>query len=155
MSPACTMAGYPKTFCTASLPLGLDPQEGLRSAIKKCSSETSKRVALRRQALKHWQRTAASGDTLPSQLSRQQSRRERSSGKRRGLAGGREQRQRQPPRTTTSSHAATATGSAVQGSASTATAGAAALPRTDIYGRKLHCLPRQTDAKNYHHHYYV
>ena len=37
MSP---MAGYPKTFCTASLPLGLDLRECLRSAIKMCSSET-------------------------------------------------------------------------------------------------------------------
>ena len=74
MSPACTMAGYPKTFCTASLPLGLDPQEGLRSAIKKCSSETSKRVALRRQALKHWQRTA--GLATHYQVSYQDSRAE-------------------------------------------------------------------------------
>ena len=98
------------------------------------------------QALKHWQRTAAVGNTLPSQPSRQQSRRERSSGKRRELGGAREQRQRQPPRTTTSSHAATATGSAVRGSASTATAGAAALPPTDIYRHKPHCLLRQTDA---------
>ena len=31
-------------------------------------------------------------------------------------------------------------------SASTATASVAALPWTDIYGCKLHCLPRQTDA---------
>ena len=44
------------------------------------------------------------------------------------------------------SHAATATGSAVRGSASTATAGAAALPRTDIYRRNLRCLPRQIDG---------
>ena len=137
------MAGYPKTFCRASLPLGLDPQERLRSAIKTCSSETSRRVALRQQALKHWQRTAAVGNTLPSQLSRQQSGSERSSGKRREPAGAREQRQRQPPRMTTSSHAASATGSAVRGSASTATAGAVALPWTDIYRRKLHCLLRQ------------
>ena len=148
MSPACTMAGYPKAFCTASLPLGPGPQEGLRSAIKTCSSGTSRLVALREQALKRWQRTAAVGDTLPSQLSRQQSKKERSSGKRRKLAGAREQRKRQPPRTTTSSHEATATGSAVRGSASTTTAGAAAVPRTHIYGRKLHCLPRQTDANN-------
>jgi len=146
MSPACTMAGYPKTFCTASLPLGLDAQEGLCSAIKMCLSETSRPVALRQQALKHWQRTAAVGDTLPSQLSRQQSGRERSSGKRRELAGAREQRQRQPPRTTTSSYAATAKGSAVRGTASTATASAAPLPQTDIYRCKLHCLPTQTDA---------
>ena len=96
--------------------------------------------------MKRWQRTAAVGDRLPSQLSRQPSIRERSSGKRRELAGAREQKQRQPPRTTTSSHAATATGSVVRGSASTATAGAAAIPRTDIYGRKFHCLPRQTDG---------
>ena len=48
-------------------------------------------------------------------------------------------------------NAATVTGSAVRGSASTATAGAAALPRTDIYGCKLHCLPRQTDANKYQH----
>ena len=146
MSPASTMAGYPKTFCMASLPLGPYPQEGLHSATKTCSSGTSRRVALRQQALKRWQRTAAVGDALPSQLSRQQSRRERSSGKKRELAGAREQRQIQYPWTTTPSHAATVTGSAVRGSASTATAGAAALPRTDIYGRKLHCLPRQTDA---------
>ena len=130
--------------CMASLPLGLDPQEGLHSATKTCSSGTSRRVALRQQALKRWQRTVAIGDTLPSQLSRQQSRRERSSGKKRELAGAREQRQIQLPWMTTSSHAATVTGSAVRGSASTATAGAATLPRTD--GRKLHCLPRQTDA---------
>ena len=146
------MAGYPKTFCTVSLPLGLDPEEGIHSAIKTCSSETLRRVVLRQQALKHWQRTAAVSNTLPSQLSRQQSRRERSIGKRRELAGAREQRQRQrqrqPPRTTTSSHAATATESTIRGSASKATAGAAALPRTDIYWRKLHCLPRQTDANN-------
>ena len=146
MSPACTMAGYPKTFCMASLPLGLDPQEGLHSATKTCSSGTSRRVALRQQALKRWQRTVAVGDTLPSQLSRQQSRKERSSGKKRELAGAREQRQIHYPWMTTPSHAATVTGSAFQGSASTATAGAATLPRTDIYGRKLHCLPRQTDA---------
>ena len=146
MSCACTIAGNPKTFCTASLPLGIDPQEGLCSAIKTCSSETSRWVALRQQALKHWQRTAAVCDTLPSQLSRQQSRREGSSGKRRDLTGTREQTQRQPPQTTTSSHAATATGSAVRRSASTATAGTAALPRTDIYGHKFHCLPRQMDA---------
>ena len=76
MSPACTMAGYPKTFCMASLPLGPDPQEGLHSATKTCSSGTSRRVALRQQALKRWQRTAVVGDTLPSQLSRQHSRRE-------------------------------------------------------------------------------
>ena len=69
-----------------------------------------------------------------------------SSGKKRELAGAREQRQIQHPWMTTSSHAATVTGSAVRGSASTATAGAATLPRTDIYGRKLHSLPRQTDA---------
>ena len=142
------MAGYPKTLCTASLPLGLDPQEGIHFAIKTCPSETLRWVAFRQQALKHWQRTAAVSNTLPSQLSRQQSRRERSSEKRRELAGAREQRQRQPPWTTTSSHAATATGSAVRGSASKATAGTVALPRTDIYGRKLHCLPRQTDANN-------
>ena len=55
---------------------------------------------------------------------------------------------RQRAEMTTSSHAATVTGSAVRGSASTATAGAAALPRTEIYGRKLHCLPRQTDANS-------
>ena len=91
---------------------------------------------------------AAVGDTLTSQLSRHQSRRERSSGKKRELAGAREQRQIQHPWTTTSSHAATVTGSAVRGSASRAIAGAAALPRTDIYGRKLHCLPRQKDANN-------
>ena len=76
----------------------------------------------------------------------QQSRRERSGGKKRELADAREQRQIQQPWTTTPSHAETVTRSAVRGSASTATAGAAALPRTDIYGRKLHCLPRQTDA---------
>ena len=146
MSPACTMAGYPKTFCMASLLLGPDPQEGLHSATKTCSSGTSRRVALRQQALKRWQRTVAVGDTLPSLLSRQQSRKERSSGKKRELAGAREQRQIQLPWMTTSSHAATVTGSAVRGSVSTATAGAAALPRTDIYGRKLHCLPRQTDV---------
>ena len=128
--------------------MGLDPQEGLHSATKTCSSGTSRRVALRQQALKRWQRTVAVGDSLPSQLSRQQSRRERSSGKKRELAGARDQRQIQLPWVTTSSHAATVTGlgSAVRGSASTATAGAATLPRTDIYGRKLHCLPRQTDA---------
>lgn len=103
MSPACAMAGYIKTFCTASLPLGPDPQEGLRSAIKTCSSGTSSLVALHQQALKCWQRTAAVGDTLPSQLSRQQSRKKRSSGKRRELAGAREQSHRQPPRTTKSS----------------------------------------------------
>ena len=146
MSPACTMAGYPETFCMVSLPLGVDPQEGLHSATKTCSSGTSRRVAFRQQALKRWQRTAAVGDTLPSQLSRQQRRRERSSGKKRELAGAREQRQIQHPWTTTPSHAATVTGSAVRGSASATTAGAATLPRTDIYGRKLHCLPRQTDA---------
>ena len=146
MSPACTMAGYPKTFCMASLPLGPDPQEGLHSATKTCSSGTSRKVALRQQALKRWQWTAAVGDTLPSQLSRQQSRRERSSRKKRELAGAREQRQIQHPWTTTSSHAATVTESAVWGSAFTATAGTAALPRTGIYGRKLHCLPRQMDA---------
>ena len=28
------MAGYPKTFCMASLPLGPDPQEGLHSTKK-------------------------------------------------------------------------------------------------------------------------
>ena len=56
--------------------------------------------------LKRWHRTAAVGDTLPSQLSRQQSRRERSSGKKRELAGAREQRQIQHPWMTTSSHAA-------------------------------------------------
>ena len=107
---------------------------------------TSRRVALRQQALKRWQRTVAVGDTLPSQLSRQQSRKERSSGKKRELAGARGQRQIQLPWMTTPSHAATVTGSAVRGSASTATAGAATLPRTDTYGRKLYCLPRQTDA---------
>ena len=107
-------------------------------ATKTCSSGTSRRVALRQQALKRWQRTAAIGDILPSQLSRQQSRRERSSGKKRELAGAREQRQIQHPWMTTSSHAATVTGSAVRGSASTATAGAATLPRTDIYRLKLH-----------------
>ena len=96
--------------------------------------------------LKRWKRTAAVGDTPLSQLSRQQSRGERSSGKKRTLAGAREQGQKQHPWTTTPSHAATVIGSAVRGSASTATAGAATLPRTDIYGRKLHCLPRQTDA---------
>ena len=84
--------------------------------------------------------------TLLCQLSRQQSRKERSSGKKTELAGAREQRQIQLPWMTTNSHAATVTGSAVRGSASTATAGAATLPRTDIYRRKLHCLPRQTDA---------
>ena len=83
------MAGYPKTFCMASLPLGLDPQEGLHFATKTCSSGTSRRVALRQQALKRWQRTAAVGDTLLSQLSRQQSRRERSNGKKRELAAAR------------------------------------------------------------------
>ena len=140
------MAGYPKTFCMASLPLGLHPQEGLHSATKTCSSGTSRRVALRQEVLKRCQRTVAVGDTLPSQLSRQQSRKERSSGKKRELAGAREQRQIQLPWMTTPSHAATVTRSAVRGSASTATAGAAALPGTDIYGRKLHCLPRQTDA---------
>ena len=51
-----------------------DPQKGLHSATKTCSSRTSRRVALRQQALKRWQRTAAVGDTLPSQLSRQQRR---------------------------------------------------------------------------------
>ena len=126
----------------------LDPQEGLPSATKTCSSRTSRRVALRQQALKHWQRTAAVGDTPPSQLSRQQSRRERSSGKKRELAGAREQRQIQHSWMTTSSHAATVTWSAVRGSAFTATAGAATLPRTDIKRRKLHCLSRQTDANN-------
>ena len=90
------MASYPKTFCTVSLPLGPDPREGQCSAIKMCSSGTSWR-----EALKCWQRTAAVGDTLRSQLSRQQSRRERSSGKRRELASAREQRHRHPPRTTT------------------------------------------------------
>ena len=128
----------------ASLSLGPDPQEGLHSATKTCSSGTSRRVALRQQALKRWQRTAVVGDTLPSQLSREQSRRE-SSGKKRELAGAREQRQIQHPWTTTSSYAATVTGSAIRGSASTATASAAA----DIYGCKLHCLPRQTDANKY------
>ena len=151
MSPACTVAGYPKTFCMASLPLSPDPQEGLHSATKTCLSGTLRRVASRQQALKRWQRTAAVGDTLPSQLSRQQSSRERSSGKKRELAGAREQRQIQLPWTTTPLHAATVTGSAVRGSASTATADAAALPRTEIYGRKLHCLPRQTDAYNIPH----
>ena len=146
MPPACTMAGYPKTFFMTSLPLGRDPQEGLHSATKTCSSGTSRRVAFRQQALKRWQRTAAVGDTLPSQLSRQQSRRERSSGKKRELAGAREQRQIQHFWMTTPSHAATVTGSAVRGSASTATAGTAAQPQTDIYRHKLHCLPRQTDA---------
>ena len=34
------MAGYPKTFYTASLPRGPDPQEGLCSSIKTCSSGT-------------------------------------------------------------------------------------------------------------------
>ena len=150
MSPTCTMAGYPKTFCMVSLPLGLDPQEGLQSATKTCSSGTSRRVALRQQALKRCQRTAAVGDTLPSQLSRQQSRRERSSGKKRELAGTREQRQIQLPWMKMSSHAATVTGSAIRGSASTATAGAAILPRTDIYRRKLHCLSRQMDVNNLH-----
>ena len=140
------MAGYPKTFCMASLPLGPDPQEGLHSATKTCSSGTSKRVASRQQASKRWQRTTAVGDTLPSQLSGQQSRRERSSGKKRELTGARVQRQIQHPWTTTPSLAATVTGSAVRGSAFTAIAGAAAVPRIDIYGRKLHCLPRQTDA---------
>ena len=81
-------------------------------------------------------------------ITRQQSRRERSSEKKRELAGARGQRQIQHPWTTTSSYAATVTGSAVRGSASTATAGTAALPQTDIYGCKLHCLPRQTDANN-------
>ena len=71
---------------------------------------------------------------------------ERSSGKKRELAGAREQRQIQHPWMTMSSHAATVTGSAVRGSASTATAGASTLPRTDIYRRELHCLSRQTDA---------
>ena len=65
-------ARWPKTFCMASLPLGPDPQEGLHSATKTCSSGTSRWVALRQQALKRWQRTAVVGDTLPSQLSRQQ-----------------------------------------------------------------------------------
>ena len=119
-----------------------DPQKGLHSATKTCSSRTSRRVALRQQALKRWQRTAAVGDTLPSQLSRQQRRRERSSGKKIELAGAREQRQIQHPWTTMPSHAATVTGSAVRGSASTATVSAAALPRTDIHGRKLHCFLR-------------
>ena len=140
------MAGYPKTFCMASLPLGLDPQEGLHSATKTCSSGTSRRVALRQQALKRWQWTVAVDNTLPSQLLRQQSRNERSSGKKRELTGTREQRQIQLPWMTTSSHAATVTGSAVRGSASTATASAATLTQTDTYGRKLHCLSRQTDA---------
>ena len=52
-----------------------------------------------------------------------------------------------------SSPAATVTGSAVRGSASTATAGAATLPWTDIYRRKLHCLSRQTDANIISHSY--
>ncbi|XP_015754061.1 PREDICTED: leucine-rich repeat-containing G-protein coupled receptor 4-like [Acropora digitifera] len=61
------MAGYPKTFCTTSLPLGIDPQEGLCSAVG-TSSETSRRVPLRQQALKHWQRTAVVGDTTKSAI---------------------------------------------------------------------------------------
>ena len=87
--------------------------------------------------------------TTESAIKTAGSRRERSSGKKRELAGAREQRQIQHPWMTTSSHAATVTGSAVRGSASTATAAAATLPRTDIYRRKLHCLSRQTDANNY------
>ena len=82
----------PKDILYGELPLGPNPQEGLHSATKTCASETSRRVTLRQQALKRWQRTAAVGDTLPSQLSRQHSRRERSSGKTRELAGAREQR---------------------------------------------------------------
>ena len=134
MSPTCKMAGYRKTFCTVSLPLGPDPLDDLRSATRMCSSGTWRRVALRQQASKHWQRTAAAGDPPPCQPSRQQSRKERSSGKTRELAGAREQRPTHPPRTTTSSHAATAAGSAARGSVSTATAGAAAPPQTD-HGR--------------------
>ena len=140
----------PKDILYGELATGSRPTGRPRQTCSKtCSSGTSRRVALRQQALKHWQRTAAVGDTLPSQLSRQQSRRERSSGKKRELAGAREQRQIQHPQMTTSSHAATVTGSAVRGLASTATAGAATLPRTNIYGCKLHCLPRQTDANIY------
>ena len=136
----------PKNVLYTELATGSRPTGRPTLRYKDVLKRDLKAGALRQQALKRWQRTAAVGDTLPSQPSRQQSRRERSSGKKRELAGAREQRQIQHPWTTTPSRAATVTGSAVRGSASTATAGAAALPRTDIYGRKLHCLPRQTDA---------
>ena len=115
--------------------------------IRMCSSGTWRRVALRQQASKHWQRTAAAGDPPPCQPSRQQSRKERSSGKTRELAGAREQRPTHPPRTTTSSHAATAAGSAARGSVSTATAGAAAPPQTDHGCNSIVSRDRRTPTK--------
>ena len=145
MSPACTMAGYPKTFCTASLPLGLDSQEGLRSAIDVLKRDLKAGgiapAGFEAPAVDHtsWRHTAKSAIKTAEQKREEQWEEKRARRCQRAETGA-------APQTTTSSHAATATGSAVRGSASTATARAAALPRTDIYGRKLHCLPRQTDA---------
>ena len=103
---------------------------------------------MRQQASKHWQRTAAAGDSPPCQPSRQQSRKERSSGKTRELAGAREQRPIHPPQTTTSSHAATAAGSAARGSVSTATAGAAGSPQTDHGRNSIVSRDRRTPTIN-------
>ena len=91
MSWSCEFVNTTRRYTTCtnylvSLPLGPDPLDDLRSATRMCSSGTWRRVALRQQASKHWQRTAAAGDPPPCQPSRQQSRKERSSGKTRELA---------------------------------------------------------------------
>ena len=137
MSPACTMAGYPKTFCMASLPLGLYRPTGrptlrykdvLKRDLKAGGIAPAGFEALAADR-SGWRYTTESAMKTAEQKREEQ-----------------RERQIQHPWITTSSHAATVTGSAVRGSASTATAGAATPPRTDIYRRKLHCLPRQTNA---------
>ena len=133
----------PKDILYGELATGYRPTG--RPMLRCRDLKRDRRVALRHRALKHWQRTAVVGDTTKSAIkTAEQKRGEQWEEKRT------RRRQRAETeaalRTTMSSHAATATGSAIQRSASTATAGTAALPRTDIYGRKLHCLPRQKDA---------